>query len=175
VITSNEGSVTSLREELMHSLTALWHEIDHNQGGAASRFFTPGAELRFQDASFRGTAEIDEVYRRRAARGPRVSRHLLTNLHVLEVQESRVRAVSVLLLFAEDGEAPRPKTSPSLIADVWDEFERSDGKWLISSRWIRNLFIGSAEDLAVPTNSSRALIHPGLEGRSGSDTREFHS
>lgn len=147
---ANDCSATSLRAELTNLLTALWHEIDHNQGAAASSYFTPEAELRFEDASFRGTAAIDAVYQRRAARGPRVSRHLVTNLCLLEVDEDRVRALSVLLLFAEDGEAPRPKTSPSLIADVWDQFERIDDQWLISSRWIRNMFIGSTADLAVP-------------------------
>jgi hypothetical protein len=144
------GAGTSLREELSSLLTALWHEIDHNQGVGASRYFTPDAELRFEDAVFRGTAEIDGVYQSRAARGPRVSRHLASNLHLLEVEATRVRAVSELLLFAEDGHGPSSKTSPSLVADVWDDFELVDGQWLIFSRWIRNIFIGSVEDLAVP-------------------------
>jgi hypothetical protein len=148
-IASNR-SATSLREELTTLITALWHEIDHNLGADASRYFTPGAELRFEDAAFRGTAAIDAVYETRAARGPRVSRHVVGNLHLIEVGESRVRALSVLVLFAEDGEAPSSKTSPSLIADVWDEFELCDGTWLISSRWIKNMFIGSPADLAVP-------------------------
>jgi hypothetical protein len=146
----SEGSAASLREELAALLTALWHEIDYNQGAAASRFFTPDAELRFEDAAFHGTAAIDAVYQNRAARGPRVSRHLVSNLHLLELGATRVRAVSQLLLFAEDGEVPSSRTSPSLVGDVWDQFERRGGSWLISSRWIRNIFIGSAEDLAVP-------------------------
>lgn len=148
--TTGERSATPLREQLTAVLTAVWHEIDHNNGATASRYFTPDAELRFEDASFRGTAAIDAVYKHRAERGPRVSRHFISNLHLLEVEESRVRALSGLVLFAEDGEVPRPKTSPSLVADVWDQFELHDGDWLISSRWIRNLFIASSADLAVP-------------------------
>lgn len=141
---------TLLRCELEAVLTAFWFEVDHNAGAQASRFFTPEAELRFEDASFSGTAAIESVYRTRAARGDRVSRHLVTNLHLLDVEERRVRAVSVLLLFAEDGTPPRPSTSPTLVADVWDEFALTDDGWRIGSRWIRNLFLRSSTDLAVP-------------------------
>ncbi|MTD52497.1 nuclear transport factor 2 family protein [Amycolatopsis pithecellobii] len=139
-----------LRAELMSILTGLWYEIDHKGGTSAAAFFTPEAELRFSNAIFQGTAEIAQVYAERSARGPRVSRHLVTNLHLLEVEAERVRAVSVLLLFGEDGEPPRPSTLPVLVGDVFDEFELRDGRWLISSRWIQNLFIGTATELAVP-------------------------
>lgn len=140
----------ALGAELMSVLIGLWHDIDHNGGGAAATFFTPDAELRFSDAAFRGTAEIEQVYAGRMARGPRVSRHIVTNLHLLEVGVTRVRAISTLLLFGEDGEAPRPMTSPTLVGDVRDEFEFRDGRWLIRSRWIQNLFIDPGTELAVP-------------------------
>ena len=140
----------SVRVELTALLTALWFDIDHNQGASASAFFTPEAQLRFEEASFRGRAAIEEVYRRRAARGPRLSRHVVTNLHLQEAGENQARGVSTLLLFAEDGHAPSSKTSPLLVADVWDEFERYENTWLIGSRWIRNLFIPEEQELAVP-------------------------
>ena len=139
-----------LRAELTSVLTGLWYEIDHNGGASAASFFTPEAELRFANASFRGTTAIEQVYAHRSARGPRVSRHVVTNLHLLDVGTERVRAVSVLLLFGEDGEPPRPSTLPALVGDVLDEFELRDGRWLIRSRWIKNLFIGPATELAVP-------------------------
>lgn len=140
----------ALHSDLGVLLSDFWFEVDHRGGTAASGYFTPDATLRFEDASFRGTAQIDAVYAGRAARGARVSRHLVTNLHLLTVDADRVSAVSALLLFAEDGEPPRTRTMPALIADVWDEFARLDGRWLISSRWIRNQFLGSSDDLAVP-------------------------
>lgn len=148
---STTRQIALLREELTSVLVALWYEIDHHQGAIASQYFTADAKLCFEDATFRGTAAIDAVYRQRAARGPRVSRHVVANLHLVEVEKARVRAVSTLLLFAEDGEAPRPKTSPALVADVWDVLELSGDRWLISSRWINNKFIASPDDLAVPT------------------------
>ena len=142
--------MVAVRTGLTSVLTALWYEIDHNGGSAAATFFTPDAELRFANAVFRGTAEIEEVYARRTARGPRVSRHIVANLHLLEVGPAIARAVSVLLLFGQDGEAPRPTTSPAMVGDVVDEFELRDGRWLIRSRWIQNLFIEPTTELAVP-------------------------
>jgi hypothetical protein len=143
-------STTTLYEQLLSLLTGLWFEIDHNGGGDAHRFFTPDAELRFSDAVFRGTTEIVQVYANRSARGSRVSRHIVTNLQLLDVQATTARATSILLLFGEDGMAPRPTTTPALIGDVMDEFELYDGRWLIKSRWIQNLFIDPTTVLAVP-------------------------
>lgn len=149
-MTAHQVLNAELYYELTTLLTAFWHEVDHNDGREAVRYFTPEARLRFEDAEFQGAAAIDSVYRIRAARGARVSRHLVTNVHILAVESGRMRALSSLLLFAEDGAPPRPSTTPTLVADVWDEFEYTDGAWLISSRWIRNLFLGSSADLAVP-------------------------
>ncbi|WP_214106168.1 nuclear transport factor 2 family protein [Acrocarpospora catenulata] len=141
---------SALSSELMSVITALWFEIDHHEGAAASTYFTPDAELRFTDAVFRGTSGIEEVYAGRKARGPRVSRHIVANLHLHEVEPHRVRATSVLLIFGADGEAPRPMTSPALVGDVHDEFVLRNGRWLIRSRWIQNLFIDPTTRLAVP-------------------------
>ncbi|MET9685412.1 nuclear transport factor 2 family protein [Streptomyces coeruleorubidus] len=141
-----------LREELLEIITAVWFDIDHRAGAGASAFFAPDGELRF-DASrpFRGAAEIDAVYANRAARGPRVSRHVVTNLHITAVEADRVSAVSMVILFAEDGESPRPTTTPAAVGDVIDVFERHDGRWLIRSRHCQNHFIAPTTVLAVPT------------------------
>lgn len=147
---SGGRNLLELRTELMSTVTALWHEIDHNEGAAAASFFTSDAKLRLSNAEFDGSDEITQVYANRSARGPRVSRHIVTNLHVLDVEEARVSAISVLLLFGQDGEAPRPTTSPTLVGDVLDDFELHDGRWLIRSRWIQNLFIKPSTVLAVP-------------------------
>jgi 2-keto-3-deoxy-L-rhamnonate aldolase RhmA len=140
-----------LREELAQLVTGLWYEIDHRDGAGASAYFSADAELRFENATFRGTAAIDDVYAARAARGPRVSRHVVTSLHVTEAGEGRARATSTLILYAEDGTPPRPTTTPALVADVHDTFEHHDGRWLILSRHIQHLFIAPATVLAVPT------------------------
>jgi hypothetical protein len=143
--------------DLSMLVTALWFEIDHRNGSAASGFFTPDAELTFSRRTFRGTEEIDGVYRDRTARGPRVSRHLVSNLHVLRHGPAVVETVSVLVLHAQDGSPPVPTTVPVLVADVYDRFVRvgrPDGggqRWLIASRRIENRFLLPGDVLAVPT------------------------
>jgi SnoaL-like domain len=143
----------SLHGELLAVVTALWFEIDHGDGSGASAFFTPDAELRFIDRSFVGTAEIDAVYRARTERGRRVSRHLVTNLHVTQADEASASVISALILFADDGEPPRPTVAPVMIGDVVDEFVRTGDRWLISSRHVREVFRAPDSVLAVPTHS----------------------
>lgn len=146
-----------LHTELSMLVTALWHEIDHGDGSAAAGFFTSDAELTFSRRTFRGTDEISGVYRDRAARGPRVSRHLISNFHVLRQESGRAEAVSTLVLYAQDGTPPVPTTVPVLIADVYDRFVRAGeadehtSRWRIASRRIENRFLMPGDVLAVPT------------------------
>ena len=153
-----DGSTLALlHTDLSMLVTALWFEIDHGDGSAASSFFTADAELTFSRRTFRGTDEIDGVYSDRTARGPRVSRHLTSNFHVLRHETDLVEAVSVLVLYAQDGEPPVPTTVPVLVADVFDRFVRvgePDGearRWLIAARRIENRFLLPGDVLAVPT------------------------
>jgi hypothetical protein len=141
----------ALTAELAVVVHALWFEIDHGDGSAASSFFTPDAELRFVARSFHGTAEIDGVYAARTGRGPRVARHVATNLHVTEATDTTATAVSILVLYADDGEAPRPRVTPSMVGDVVDSFERHDDRWLIRRRHIQQQFVAPGATLAVPT------------------------
>lgn len=153
---AGQPDLAVLHADLSMRLTALWFEIDHGDGSAASGFFTANAELTFSRRTFRGTDEIDGVYRDRTARGPRVSRHLVSNVHVLRRDADLVETVSNLVLYAQDGEPPVPTTSPVLVADVFDRFVRvhePDGqaRWLIASRRIQNRFLAPGDVLAVPT------------------------
>lgn len=155
---SGEPNLALLHTEISMLLTALWFEIDHSDGSAAASFFTAEAELTFSRRTFRGTDEINGVYRDRHARGPRVSRHLMTNLHLLRYDADVVEAVSALVLYAQDGQPPVPTTVPVLVADVFDRFIRADqpderGRcWLIASRRIENRFLLPGDVLAVPTD-----------------------
>ena len=142
----------ALTAELLTIVTAVWFDIDHGSGAGVSAFFTQDAELHFGPRRFRGTAEIDAVYAARAARGPRVSRHLVTNMHLTAAGPDRATAVSSLLLFAEDGQPPRTAVTPAVVSDVLDEFELHHGTWLIKSRHINVLFAPPEPDLAVPTH-----------------------
>jgi 2-keto-3-deoxy-L-rhamnonate aldolase RhmA len=141
----------SIQQELLQLVAAVWYEIDHTDGAGVSAYFTEDASLTISRAVSRGTAEIDELYATRTARGPRVSRHCVTNLHVIEAHESSASALSTLILYAEDGEAPRRRMSPVLVADVEDRFVRRNGRWLIQNRHIKTQFAPAKGGLAVAT------------------------
>ena len=149
--------LAELRSDLASVVTALWFDIDHHNGISAASFFTPDAELTFSRATFHGTAAIERVYRYRADRGPRVSRHLMSNLHITRHESRLAETVSVLILYAQDGTPPLPSSAPLLIADVLDRFvpvtDASGGlhQWLIASRRIENRFMTPGQTLAVPT------------------------
>lgn len=151
-VMASHPKASALRTELMTLLSALWYDIDHNLGSRAATYFTADATLRFVDAEFRGTAEIEQVYSNRRARGARVSRHVVTNLHLTAMGEDQASGTSLLILYGEDGVAPRPRTTPAMIGDVHDEFRRVDGRWLIESRGIDYLFIEPDTQLAVPSS-----------------------
>ncbi|MEF2978065.1 nuclear transport factor 2 family protein [Subtercola sp. YIM 133946] len=144
------GDRATLSAHVQTLVTDLWFEIDHHGGENAYTYFTPDAELRFANAMFTGAEQIRGAYRDRAARGARVSRHLVSNVRIHDVRDDSFRAVSVLVLYAEDGEIPRTLTTPVLVADVVDEFVFWDDRWLIRSRWINYLFIAPTTELAVP-------------------------
>jgi SnoaL-like domain len=132
-------------------VTSVWLDVDHSDGSGVSAHFTPDATLTFLAHTVRGRPRIDELYARRAARGPRVTRHVMTNLYVRSATETTAEVLSTLCLFAEDGEPPRPSTTPAMVGDVVDHFERHDRRWLISSRHIRAAFVAPNAVLAVPT------------------------
>jgi len=146
--------------ELLRTVTAVWFEIDHTDGSGVSAYFTEDATLTIADARFRGTAQIDALYATRHDRGPRVSRHCVTNLHLLQADTRSARAVSTLILYAEDGVAPRRLMQPVLLADVHDEFHRSGGRWRIRDRRIVTQFMPEDAVLAVPTGE-HPTIRPG--------------
>ena len=155
---AGEPNPAVLHTEISMLLTALWFEIDHGDGSAAAGFFSAEAELTFSRRTFRGTDEINGVYRDRHARGPRVSRHLVANVHLLRYDADVVEAVSALVLYAQDGQPPLPTTVPVLVADVFDRFIRVDQpdesgrRWLIASRRVENRFLLPGDVLAVPTD-----------------------
>lgn len=146
--------------DLLRTVTAVWFAIDHGDGSGVSAYFTDDATLTIGDARFHGTAQLDALYAARHGRGPRVSRHCVTNLHLLEADTRSARAVSTLILYAEDGVAPRRLMQPVLVADVHDEFARSAGRWLIRDRRVVTQFMPEDAVLAVPTDEHSA-IRPG--------------
>ena len=134
-------------------LTALWFDIDHNRGINAHTFFTVDATLTFDARTFHGHNDIRGVYRARAQRATRTSRHVVTNVHV-EMgagPHAELHVTSIVSLYAADGEPPLAANSPICIADVVDKIVEQNGHMLINARRWHSLFRAPDAPLAVPT------------------------
>jgi SnoaL-like domain len=122
---------------------AFTRHLDHGEIDALVDLFTPDALYTHGARRTEGRGAIEALFRKRAAGGPRTSRHLSSGLR-LDVQDGRhARGSSVCLSFAQDGSPPLPAT-PFLVADFDDVYVRcDDGRWRFSERRISRVFVGS--------------------------------
>jgi len=133
-----------IRLEIEQLLLDYWHEVDTNWGRQAHEFFTADGVFRNSVGKAReGQDAIKEFYGMRHDRGPRVVRHVVTNLRVQPAVGEEVTSSWILQIFASDGEPPLPSEPAILLADVTDVCRRdAGGRWRYVSRRIDGLFKG---------------------------------
>ena len=132
----------------------FWYRVDHQNGVGVAELFTEDGVYSVANGQSAGRAAITESYVQRAARGPRLSRHVQTNLRVTFQSPSSARGLSILTLWADDGEAPRDLKMPISVTDVEDEYvKESEGVWLIRHRHLRQVFVGDRPGV-LPMGSS---------------------
>jgi uncharacterized protein (TIGR02246 family) len=146
-------------------ITAIWYDIDHRDGSRVSRCFWPDGTLLFSERPVRGRDAIDAAYAARVARGPRLSRHVVSNVHLAELTEDTARVVSTFRLYAADGHPVAPNTEPLTVNDCIDDFRRTkDGAWLIEHRAMVHLFVRPDAVFAVPTTAGQDAPAYGAAG-----------
>jgi hypothetical protein len=145
-------------------IIGIWYDIDHRDGSAVSRYFWPDGTLLFSERLVRGRDEIDAAYAARVARGPRLSRHVVSNVHLAELTGDSARVVSTFRLYAADGHPVAPNTEPLTVEDCIDDFRRTPGgEWLIERRAMVHLFVRPDAVFAVPTTDDGARpFRPGV-------------
>jgi len=122
-------------------IIGIWYDIDHLDGSGVSRCFWPDGSILFSERLVRGRDAIDATYAARVARGPRLSRHIVSNVHLASLTSDTARVVSTFRLYAADGHPVAPNTEPLSINDCIDDFRRTpDGEWLIEHRAMVHLF-----------------------------------
>jgi uncharacterized protein (TIGR02246 family) len=121
----------------------FWYRVDHVSGDGVADLFTEDGVYSVANGQNAGRDAIAESYRQRAARGPRLSRHVQTNLRVTFDSPTEARGLSILTLWADDGEAPLDLRMPISVTDVEDQYvEEADGAWRIRHRHLRQVFVG---------------------------------
>jgi ketosteroid isomerase-like protein len=121
---------------------AFTHHLDHGEIEALVALFTPDALYTHGERRSQGREEIDALFRRRVANGPRTSRHLCSGLQIEIASATEASGTSVCLSFAADGLPPLP-ARPFLVADFVDRYQRGDdGRWRFAERHIHRVFAG---------------------------------
>jgi SnoaL-like domain len=121
-----------------------WLEVDRRHGAHAHEYFVEDGIYTTTARSRRGRAEIAEFYSSRRELGPRTSRHVVANHHVVVQDAHHAQADWILLLHAADGSAVLPSEPAILIADVHDVCMLCDDqRWRYVSRSIAAVFKSS--------------------------------
>ena len=133
--------------EIRHALedlnAAFTRHLDHGEIEALVDLFTADAVYTHGPRRSVGRAEIEALFRKRAAGGPRTSRHLYSGLRLSIEEAGRASGHCVCLSFAQDGSPPLPAT-PFLVADFHDVYVRcDDGRWRFAERRITRIFVNS--------------------------------
>jgi 4-hydroxy-2-oxoheptanedioate aldolase len=130
-----------LRAELEALLVEFSHRLDIGCGATVDELFAEDGAYVLDGEELRGRERIRSGYARRAARGPRTARHLVSNVRVDPSDSEHARVSSVWVLYAADGEPVLASQVPLVVADIADQCVRSlDGEWLIQRRDLRTLF-----------------------------------
>jgi SnoaL-like domain len=136
------GEKLEIRLALEDLNTAFARHLDHNEIDALVDLFAVDALYTHGERISRGRGEIEQLFRDRAAKGPRTSRHLLSGLRLSIESATEAAGTSVCLSFAADGLPPLP-ARPFLVADFDDRYRRDgDGQWRFAERHIRRVFVG---------------------------------
>ncbi len=121
------------------------HYLDHGDIDKLLDLFTDDVYYTHGDRRSNGRHELEQVFRRRTAAGPRTSRHLSSGLKIEIESAERARGTSVCATFAADGLPPLSPAIPTLVADFEDLYVKcTDGRWRIKERHIRRIFVDPA-------------------------------
>ena len=142
-MTLSAAQQLEIRLALEELNAAFAHHLDHNEIEALADCFTVDALYTHGERKSEGRNEIEALFRKRIAGGPRTSRHLYSGLRLTIESATQARGTSVCLSFAADGEPPLP-AKPFLVADFVDRYRLDDdGRWRIAARDIRRVFAGT--------------------------------
>jgi hypothetical protein len=138
-----------ITRELEILLADFWHDVDTNWGRRAGEFYTEDAVFEASERSYEGREMIENFYRYRIGRGPRVAAHCITNFRAIPHSPTSATCTWYLVLYACDGAPVQPTAPPIQIALTTDQCVKGeDGRWRYKRRRFDVWFKGG-----VPTTT----------------------
>jgi hypothetical protein len=138
-----------ITRELEATLVDFWYDVDTNWGRRAGEFYTEDGVFEASEQTYRGRARIEEFYRYRLGRGPRVAAHTVSNFRAVPESPNAATSTWYLILYAQDGAPILPTAPPIQIALATDRCVRcEDGRWRYKHRKFEVWFKGG-----VPTTT----------------------
>src|SRR5690606_31351211 len=113
-----------IRLELEDLNTAFTYCLDHNDVDGLVDLFTEDVLYTHGARRSEGRAEVERLFRNRAAAGPRTSRHMYSGLKLDIESRDRATGTSVCMTFGQDGLPPLAPALPILVADFNDVYVR---------------------------------------------------
>ena len=136
-------------------LADYWWEVDHNWGRHAHQLYTEDGVFSIADDRMNGPAAVQAFYTWREGRGAREARHVVSNLRVVQRDDSHADVDCILCLYAADGVPVLPSSPPILIADEVGECVRGgDGMWRFRSHFLKPVFQGGAP-ITTPSGAKK--------------------
>lgn len=116
--------------------------IDHGRAGEVPALFTPQACLSSQGVRSVGRPALQARFEARAARNDIASRHVLSNLRLVQCSPDRISGWLLMTVYKT---SPQEGPAPSaVVAEVEDVYLRcADGRWLIDERRVTTVFPGA--------------------------------
>ena len=138
----------------------FWYRVDHQNGVGVADLFTEDGVYSVAERQNAGRAAIAESYVMRARpRTPAVAPRADEPPGERSTRPQSPRGLSILTLWADDGEAPLELKMPISVTDVEDEYvKESDGKWRIRHRHLSQVFLGDGPGvlpMGTPRNASK--------------------
>ncbi len=149
--TPGADEVFRIQQAVRDRLIAYWRDVDRHDARQATTFYTPNCIYQMVDHRMDGPAAIQQYYDHRAARGPRLVRHVVSNLHVEVRAADCAWLEATLCVYAADGVPVLPSLPPIMVADAECEFVREgEGPWRMRLHRLIALFTGGVPVLVPP-------------------------